>query len=74
MMPPSYVLIVLQKLEEVLHLEEKLETSKYKIDDLENQLEEKSLILLNARKALKQERDKLKVVSEYESLDIKFPI
>ncbi len=54
---------MLQKLEEVQHLEEKLETSKYKINDLENQLEEKSLILLNARKALKQERDKLKVIS-----------
>ena len=51
----------MQKLEEMGQLRQELIERNEKIADLECQLEEKSLILNNSRKTLKQEREKLKV-------------
>ena len=42
-------------------LKQQLNSRNENIADLESQLEEKSLVLNNARKTLKEEREKLKV-------------
>ena len=57
----------MQKLEEMGQLRQELNERNEKIADLESQLEEKSLVLNNSRKTLKQEREKLKV--QYLSVD-----
>ena len=54
-------IVLMQKLEEMGQLRQELIERNEKIADLECQLEEKSLILNNSRKTLKQEREKLKV-------------